>query len=134
MRESKKVVAANIVRKILDDVFKPSEFSGAPFVFDRYGQRQTIFCGSLPHLAYGEVEKLYWQNDIDQVNNLIDIAMARDDIVPRTYRFAKDSFVLRDFGIKIPKSPENIDITSVRTHDVVFAIDEEGDLVRATVA
>ena len=33
---------------------------------------QIYFTDNLPPLRYSSIEKLYWQNDIDGVNNLID--------------------------------------------------------------
>ena len=119
---------------ILDHAFDPTKIYGAPIVIGNGAHLgQTVFCGELPPLNYSKVEKLYWQNDVDGCNALIDRMMSSTDIRPKTIHFSKDSFLLRDVGIVPRKKPEVIDITSVKKYDVFFGIDTEGDLVRAEV-
>ena len=89
-----------------------------------------------PPLNFSKIEKLYWQNDIDGVNNLINAYMNATDCKKSCIHFAKNSVFLRyNLGVNIPNNTmEIIDVCNINHYDVFFGIDDEGDLVRAEVA
>lgn len=126
-----------IVTKIFEDGYKPTLIYG-PSVTIGCGWThcaQMYFCHKLPRLRFSEVQKLYWQNDIDGVNNLISEYMEADDCKPSLVHFAENAKWLRADGLKIPfDGYEVIDLLSIGEGDVFFALDDEGDLVRAEVA
>lgn len=127
----------DIASKIVDDGFKPTLIYGPPVTLGCGCPHcaQMYFCHKLPRLRFSEVEKLYWQNDIDGVNHLISKYMEADDVKPSLIHFAENSKWLRADGLKIPfDGYEAIDLLSIGEGDVFFALDEEGDLVRAEVA
>lgn len=93
------------------------------------------FCYKLPRLAFSKVEKIYWQNDVDGVNRLISEYMGAGDIKPNLIHFAENAKYLSERGLHIPfDGYEMFDLLNIGEHDVFFALDEDGDLVRAEVA
>lgn len=126
-----------IASKIIESGFKPTLIYG-PSVTIGCGWvhcAQMYFCHKLPRLRFSEVQKLYWQNDIDGVNRLISEYMEADDCKPGLVHFAENAKWLRADGLNIPfDGYEVIDLLSIDKGDVFFALDEDGDLVRAEVA
>ena len=95
---------------------------------------QIYFTDNLPPLQFSKIEKLYWQNDIDGVNNLIEQLLNATDVKRLCIHFSKRTWKLRDIGITaFGKPSEVIDVCNIRPYDVFFAIDSDGDLVRAEV-
>lgn len=95
---------------------------------------QIYFTDNLPPLRYSKIEKLYWQNDIDGVNNLIERCLTATDIKRLCIHFSKRTGKLREIGVAaFGKPSELIDVCNIKQYDVFFAIDSDGDLVRAEV-
>lgn len=91
---------------------------------------------SLPKvLKFKKVEKLFWENDIQGVNNLIHSLINKRDDVRKDSVYALNSVIrLSLAGISIPTNCHRIsilDILSIHEYDVFIAFDEDGDLVRA---
>lgn len=117
-----------------ESLIAPTEIEGVPFSLG-WHQPQMYFCHKVPPLGYKKVEKLYWQNDVDGVNRLIEEHVNASDIRHLWIHFCKNSGSLREIGIHIPYAePEVVDVTTVAEGSVFFGLDDEGDLVRAELA
>ena len=92
-------------------------------------------CGQLPPLAFSSVEKCYWQNDIDGINQLIE-GLANEDTKVSRILFHKDSWVLDKYGIytfqyKYRCDYGEIALSQITEGDIFIGVDKEGDLVYA---
>lgn len=131
------MVLNDIAKSIMDHGFEPTLIYGPSIMLSSEWPHcaQMYFCHKLPHLAFSKVEKLYWQNDIDGVNRLISKYMEAKDVKSSLIHFAENAKWLRADGLNIPfDGYEVIDLLSIDKGDIFFALDEDGDLVRAEVA
>lgn len=92
-------------------------------------------CGQLPPMAFSSIEKCYWQNDVDGLNQLIE-KLANEGTKISRIKFHKDSWVLEKYGISTGKylyhsEYGEITLSQITKGDIFIGVDEEGDLVYA---
>ena len=140
----RKEASMKTLKKITDQIIchgtDATKFDEPPIVLtSRFPELHKLYvCGQLPPMSFSSVEKCYWQNDIDGVNNLIDRLANKGEKIPRI-KISPDAWILRRYGVNASDrymhsdAVEHGDVTfrEVRKYDIFIGVDEEGDLVYA---
>ena len=125
-----------ITARIIEHGTDATQFEKPPIVLSsRFPKLCRLYvCGKLPPMAFSSIEKCYWQNDIDGINQLIDKLVNESTKISRI-KFHKDSWVLEEYGISIGRclyrNYGEITLSEIMQGDLFVGVDEEGDLVYA---